>query len=55
MTDLFESSKPNYNVQSAAGLEMIWVEPGTFIMGQEGYETVHEVTLQSGFTWGNMN
>ena len=52
VTDLFESSKPDYNVQSAAGLEMIWVEPGTFIMGQEGYETVHEVTLTEGFYMG---
>ena len=34
-------------------LEMIWVEPGTFMMGQIGVaEPVHEVTLTEGFYLG---
>ena len=37
---------------SAEGMEMIWVEPGTFMMGEEGFETVHEVTLTQGFYLG---
>ena len=35
-------------LSSSVKLEMIWVEPGTFTMGQEGYERVHEVTLTKG-------
>ena len=31
---------------------MIWVEPGTFMMGEEGFEGVHEVTLTQGFYLG---
>jgi formylglycine-generating enzyme required for sulfatase activity len=49
--------KPNYNVKSALDLEMIWVEPGTFTMGQNGLSnngasTEHEVTLTQGFYLG---
>ncbi len=40
-------------VPSADNLEMIWVEPGTFMMGQVGVaEPVHEVTLTEGFYLG---
>ena len=39
-------------LSSSVKLEMIWVEPGTFTMGQEGYERVHEVTLTKGFYFG---
>ncbi len=52
----YEPSKPNVVVQSAAELEMIWVEPGTFTMGSPTTEsgrgtdeTQHEVTLTRGF------
>jgi formylglycine-generating enzyme required for sulfatase activity len=40
------------DLSSSVNLEMIWVEPGTFTMGQEGYEKVHEVTLTKGFYFG---
>jgi formylglycine-generating enzyme len=40
------------DLNASVALEMIWVEPGTFIMGQEGFETVHEVTLTRGFYLG---
>ena len=46
-------------VPSAANLEMIWVEPGTFTMGspvteadRQTNETQHEVTLTQGFFLG---
>jgi len=52
-------SKPNYFVKSALDLEMIWVEPGTFMMGSPtteaeryGPETQHKVTLTQGFYLG---
>ena len=50
-------SKPNYFVKSALDLEMIWVEPGTFTMGQNGLSNngaspEHEVTLTQGFYLG---
>ena len=52
-------SKPNYFVKSALDLEMIWVEPGTFMMGSPesetgryDNETQHEVTLTKGFYLG---
>jgi len=52
-------SKPNYFVKSALDLEMIWVEPGTFMMGSPtteaeryGNETQHKVTLTQGFYLG---
>ena len=44
---------PTHLVPSADNLEMIWVEPGTFTMGQvEVAEPVHEVTLTEGFYLG---
>ena len=44
---------PTHLVPSADNLEMIWVEPGTFMMGQVGVaEPVHEVTLTEGFYLG---
>jgi len=52
-------SKPNYFVKSALDLEMIWVEPGTFMMGSRTTEagriddeTQHKVTLTQGFYLG---
>jgi len=35
-------------------MEMVWIEPGTFTMGEDGLygETVHEVTLTKGFYMG---
>jgi formylglycine-generating enzyme required for sulfatase activity len=40
-------------LSSEVSLEMIWVEPGTFMMGQDGVATpVHEVTLTQGFYLG---
>ena len=44
---------PMHLVSSANDLEMIWVNPGTFTMGQVGVaEPVHEVTLTEGFYLG---
>ena len=44
---------PSPTFPSADNLEMIWVEPGTFTMGQVGVaEPVHEVTLTEGFYLG---
>jgi formylglycine-generating enzyme required for sulfatase activity len=41
------------DLNSSVSLEMIWVEPGTFMMGQVGVaEPVHEVTLTEGFYLG---
>ena len=50
------------DLNSTVGLEMIWVEPGTFTMGspesetdrsnEAGRETQHEVTLSNGFYLG---
>jgi formylglycine-generating enzyme required for sulfatase activity len=48
-----ENPAPTHIVPSADNLEMIWVEPGTFMMGQVGVaEPVHEVTLTEGFYLG---
>ena len=33
-------------------LEMIWVEPGTFMMGDKGEQHQHQVTLTKGFYFG---
>ena len=41
-----------HSVPSACNMEMIWVEPGTFIMGQPGFETSHQVTLSHGYYLG---
>ena len=44
---------PIHIVPSADNLEMIWVEPGSFMMGQIGVvEPVHEVILTEGFYLG---
>jgi formylglycine-generating enzyme required for sulfatase activity len=50
---------PKNVVSSASGLEMIWVEPGTFMMGsptseveRRSNETQHRVTLTQGFYLG---
>ena len=55
--DVYEPSKANHTVDlnSTVNLEMIWVEPGTFTMGQSGNtfaEPEHEVTLTQGFYLG---
>jgi formylglycine-generating enzyme required for sulfatase activity len=48
-----ENPAPIHIVPSADNLEMIWVEPGTFMMGQvDVVEPVHEVTLTEGFYLG---
>jgi sulfatase modifying factor 1 len=52
---LYRAESPNHFVDSAKDLEMIWVEPGTFTMGQTGVtnaEPEHNVTLTKGFYLG---
>ena len=50
---LYRAESPNHFVNSAKDLEMIWVEPGTFTMGQTGVaEPEHNVTLTKGFYLG---
>lgn len=46
------STRLYHTVPSASNMEMIWVEPGTFTMGQAGYETEHQVTLTQGYYLG---
>ena len=46
------STRLYHTVPSASNMEMIWVEPGTFTMGQAGYETNHQVTLTQGYYLG---
>ena len=47
------ASTHTVELSSMVDLEMIWVEPGTFNMGQAGMVTpVHEVTLTKGFYLG---
>jgi formylglycine-generating enzyme required for sulfatase activity len=46
------STRLYHTVPSASDMEMIWVEPGTFTMGQAGYETNHQVTLTQGYYLG---
>ena len=59
--DVYEPSRENHTVElnSTVSLEMIWVEPGTFMMGspeteagRSNDETQHEVTLTKGFYLG---
>ena len=41
------------DLNASVAMEMIWVEPGTFTMGQDGVATPdHEVTLTNGFYLG---
>ena len=52
---MYEPSRPNHFVESAANLEMIWVEPGTFTMGRNDLwkaSPEHKVTLTSGYYLG---
>jgi formylglycine-generating enzyme required for sulfatase activity len=44
----------NYTVElnATVAMDMIWCPPGTFMMGQEGVEGVHQVTLTHGFYLG---
>ena len=61
---LSDKRRPNHfaELNSTVSLEMIWVEPGTFMMGSPeteegrgndaGRETQHEVTLTKGFYLG---
>jgi formylglycine-generating enzyme required for sulfatase activity len=51
--------RPGEDYDGGSGLEMIWVEPGTFTMGspasepeREAGETQHEVTLTQGYFLG---
>ena len=46
------STRLYHTVPSVSNMEMIWVEPGTFTMGQKGYENNHEVTLSHGYYLG---
>ena len=41
-----------HTVPSASNMEMIWVEPGTFSMGQTGSENQKQVTLSNGYYLG---
>ena len=59
--DKYEPSKENHTVElnATVGLEMIWLEPGTFMMGspeteanRSTDETQHQVTLTRGFYLG---
>jgi formylglycine-generating enzyme required for sulfatase activity len=58
--DVYEPSEPNHLVEGAAGLEMIWVEPGSFLMGSPETEDAkhaireqqHKVTLTQGYYLG---
>ena len=61
LTDVYEPSNPNHvvDLNSSVNLEMIWVDPGTFIMGspisepyRDANETEHNVTLTRGFYLG---
>jgi formylglycine-generating enzyme required for sulfatase activity len=48
-----QASTHTADLNASVALEMIWVEPGTFTMGQDGVATpVHEVTLTKGFYLG---
>jgi formylglycine-generating enzyme required for sulfatase activity len=48
-----QASTHSADLNASVSLEMIWVEPGTFTMGQDGVATpVHEVTLTTGFYLG---
>ena len=52
---IYNPSLPNHTVDlnASVNLEMIWVEPGTFTMGQDGVVTPeHNVTLTKGFYLG---
>ncbi len=43
----------NIDLNTTVSLDMLWVEPGTFTMGQTGVaEPVHNVTLTNGFYLG---
>ena len=62
LLDVYEPQEPNHfvDLNSSVDLEMIWVEPGTFIMGspdtevgrQSDREDEHNVTLTRGFYLG---
>jgi formylglycine-generating enzyme required for sulfatase activity len=64
VSDVLQSERPSSDrstqiVQSAANLEMLWVQPGTFTMGsptgetgRSSSETEHNVTLTKGFYLG---
>ena len=57
LTDVYEPTQPNHfvDLNSTVNLEMIWVEPGTFNMGQVGVsEPEHNVTLTKGFLLGQI-
>ena len=52
---LYRAESPNHFVDTAKDLEMIWVEPGSFTMGQNDISNAspeHNVTLTQGFYLG---
>ena len=51
-----QASTHTADLNASVAMEMIWVEPGTFTMGQSSESRHHlstEVTLTKGFTWVN--
>ena len=55
LLDTFEHNESSYITHSASDLEMIWVQPGTFTMGQSDITDAspeHNVTLTKGFYLG---
>ena len=55
MSALYQAESPNYFADAADHLEMIWVDPGTFTMGQNDISNAspeHNVTLTQGFYLG---
>jgi formylglycine-generating enzyme required for sulfatase activity len=48
-----QASTHNADLNASVQLQMLWVEPGTFTMGQDGVATPeHDVTLTKGFYLG---
>ena len=52
ITDIYEKPNPNIFVESAADMEMIWVEPGTYAMGPAAWDGNRQVTITNGFYLG---
>ena len=50
--DVYEKENPNIFVSTAADMEMIWVEPGTYAMGPSAWNGQRQVTISQGFYLG---